>query len=169
MFKAFRDYYRKWDEGGRPGYDTFEKLVIADRTSILAAYISGQVALYEGVQPQEEPQIKASAKDSQYLLWPGPTWDHFAFNLTLPSKMFNDARVRQAFQLALDYKAIADPLGRGWTYSAITHSQFPESFSSDEVSKMPGYNPATKQADIAGAVKLMEAAGHKDGTGMKWK
>ena len=31
------------------------------------------------------------------------------------------------------------------------------------------YNPATKQADIAEAIKLMEAAGHKDGSGLKWK
>ncbi len=168
-FKANPDYYRSWDEGGRPGFDTFEKLVIADRASALAAYVSGQTGIFTAIRPEEEPQIKASAKDSQFLLWPGPTWDHFAFNLNLPSKMFNDPRVRQAFQLALDYKALNDPLGRGWTFSAITHSQFPESFTSDEVSKMPGYNQATKAADIAEAVKLMEAAGHKDGTGMKWK
>jgi ABC-type transport system substrate-binding protein len=90
-------------------------------------------------------------------------------NLTLPNGMFKDERVRQALMLVLDYKAIAEPLGRGWTYSAITHSQFPEAWTSDEVSKLPGYNPATKQADIAEAVKLMEAAGHKDGTGMKFK
>ena len=169
VFKANPDYYRSFDEGFRPGFDTMERLVIADRASTLAAFISGQISEYGGVQPQEEPQIKASLKDAQYFLWPGPTWDHFAFNLTLPSKMFNDVRVRQAFQLALDYKAIADPLGRGWTYSAITHSQFPESMTSDEVAKLPGYNPATKAADIAEAVKLMDAAGHKDGTGMKWK
>jgi peptide/nickel transport system substrate-binding protein len=167
VFTAFPDYYRSWDEGGRPGFATFEKIVIADRASSLAAYISGQTSIFTGIQPQEEPQIKASAKDSQYLLWPGPTWDHFAVNTTLPQ--FKDWRIRQAFQLALDYKAINDPLGKGWTYSAGTHSQFPESLSSEEVSKLPGYNQATKQADIAEAVKLMDAAGHKDGSGLKFK
>jgi peptide/nickel transport system substrate-binding protein len=167
VFKANPTYYRNFDEGGRPGFDTMERLVIADRASALAAYISGQISEYSGIRPEEEPQIKASSKDSQFMLYPGPTWDHFAVNLNNP--MFKDDRVRQAFQLALDYKALADPLGKGWTYSAITHSQFPESLSSEEVSKLPGYNPATKQADIAEAVKLMDAAGHKDGTGLKFK
>lgn len=168
VFKAFPDYYRSWDEGGRPGFDTFEKLVIADRASTLAAYISGQIGIFSGIRPEEEAQLQASAKGSQFLLWPGPTWDHFAFNLTLPSKMFADGRVRRAFMLALDYKALADPLGKGWTYSAVTHSQFPESFSSEEVSKMPGYNQANKQADIAEAKKLLDAAGHKDGASLVW-
>ncbi len=169
VFKANPDYYRKFDEGGRPGYDTMERITISDRSSALAAFISGQISEYGGVQPQEEPQIKASSKDSQWFLWPGPTWDHIAMNLTLPNGMFKDDRVRQAIMLAVDYKALADPLGRGWIYSAITHSQFPESLSSEQVSKLPGYNPATKAADIAEAVKLMEAAGHKDGAGMKFK
>jgi ABC-type transport system substrate-binding protein len=34
---------------------------------------------------------------------------------------------------------------------------------------LPGYNPATKQADLAEAVKLMDAAGHKEGSGLKFK
>jgi ABC-type transport system substrate-binding protein len=46
---------------------------------------------------------------------------------------------------------------------------FPESWSSDEISKMPGYNQATKAADIAEAQKLMAAAGHAGGAGMAFK
>ncbi len=168
VFKRNPEYYRSWDEGHSPSYDTYEKIVIADRATTLAAYITGQISRHSGMRPEEEPQIAASSKDSLYYLWPGPTWDLFAMNLTLPSKMFNDSRVRMAFQLALDYKALNDPLGKGWTYSAVTHSQFPESFTADEVSKMPGYNPATKQADLAEAMKMLEASGHKDGTGLKW-
>jgi peptide/nickel transport system substrate-binding protein len=167
-FKAFPDYYRSWDEGGRPGWDTYEKIVISDRAAQLAAYISNQVHIFGGLRPEEEPQIKASAQDSMYYLWPGPTWDHFAMNLTLPDGRFKDERIRNAFMLALDYPALNNPLGKGWTYAAVVHSQFPESLTHDEVSKMPGFNPATKQKDLADAVKLMEAAGHKDGTGLKW-
>jgi peptide/nickel transport system substrate-binding protein len=167
VFQANPDYYRSWDEGGRPGFEKFEKLVIADRASALAAYVSDQISILASVRPEEEAQLKASARDTQYVLGPGPTWDHFAMNLSNP--MFKDERVRQAFQLALDYKAISDPLGRGWTYSAVTHSQFPESFTSEEVKKLPGYNPDTKQKDIAEAVRLMEAAGFKEGVGLKFK
>ena len=53
-------------------------------------------------------------------LTPGPTWDHFAVNLKMPQ--FQDDRVRQAFQLALDYKAFSDPLGAGWLYGAPVHA-----------------------------------------------
>jgi ABC-type transport system substrate-binding protein len=168
VFKKFPDYYRSWDEGHRPGWDVYEKIVIADRASELAAYISDQTNIFRAIRPEEEPQIKSSAPDSQYYLWPGPTWDLFAMNLTLPSGMFKDARVRTAFMLALDYPVLNDPLGKGWTYSAVTHSQFPESFSHEEVSKLPGYNKDTKQKDLQEAHRLMEAAGHKDGAGMKW-
>jgi peptide/nickel transport system substrate-binding protein len=168
VFKRFPDYYRSWDEGHSPSYDAYEKIVISDRASILAAYISNQISHFGSIRPEEEPQLKSSAKDSLYYLWPGPTWDLFAMNLTLPNGMFKDARVRTAFMLALDYPALNNPLGKGWTYSAVTHSQFPESFSPEEVSKMPGFNTATKAADVAEAHKMMEAAGHKEGVGLAW-
>ena len=165
-FKANPNYYRSYDEGGRPGVDTYENVVIGDRASTLAAFLSGQIDVFSAVQPQEEPQVRSSMKDAQWYLTPGPTWDHFAMNLKLP--MFQDDRVRQAFQLAIDYKAYSDPLGKGWLYCGPTHEMFPESLTSDEISQMPGYNPATKQADIANAVKLMDAAGYHDGQGMSW-
>jgi ABC-type transport system substrate-binding protein len=106
-------------------------------------------------------------KGVQKSLTPGPTWDHFAVNLKLPQ--FQDDRVRQAFQLALDYKAFSEPLGAGWLYGGPVHAMFPESLTSEEIAKMPGYNPATKAADLANAQKLMEAAGFKDGQGIKFK
>ncbi len=168
VFKAHPDYYRAWDEGGRPGFDTYEKLVISDRASTVAAYISGQIGILSGVRPEEEPQLLASSKDSMYNLWPGPTWDHFAFNLTWAAGPWKDARVRKAIAMAVDYKAMNDPLGAGWTYSAVLHSQFPESLTHEQVSKLPGYNQATRQADIAEAMKMMDAAGYKEGAGLKW-
>ena len=166
-FKAHPDYYRKFEEGGRPGYDTYEDLVITDRGSLVAAFISGQIDTLTAVRPEEEPQLRGSALKAQFSLTPGPTWDHFAINMKLPQ--FQDDRVRQAFQLAMDYKAFSEPLGAGWLYTGPVHSMFPESIPSDEIAKLPGYNPATKAQDIAEAAKLMEAAGFKEGQGMGWK
>ena len=65
VYKANPDYYRKWDEGGRPGFDTWESQVIADRASTLAAYISERRSSLSGILPEEEQQIKSSPKDSQ--------------------------------------------------------------------------------------------------------
>ncbi|RLT26393.1 MAG: ABC transporter substrate-binding protein [Chloroflexi bacterium] len=165
-FKANPDYFRNFDEGARPGWDNYEKVVIVDRGSLVAAFISGQIDVLNAVQPQEEAQVFA-VKGAQKSLTPGPTWDHFAVNLKLPQ--FQDDRVRQAFQLALDYKAFSDPLGAGWLYGGPVHTMFPESLTSDEIGKLPGYNAATKAADIANAQKLMEAAGFKEGAGIKFK
>ena len=165
-FKANPEYYRQWDDGGRPGFDTIEKVVIADRGSIIAAFISGQIDVVSGIQPQEESQIQ-SVKGVQMSLTPGPTWDHFAVNLKMPQ--FQDDRVRQAFQLALDYKAFSEPLGKGWLYAGPIHAMFPEAIPPEEIAKMPGYNPATKAADLANAQKLMEAAGFPQGQGIKFK
>ena len=167
VFKANPDYYRSWDEGGRPGIDTYEKIVIGDRTSVIAAYISGQLGVIQSIQPQEEGQIKASSKDSQWFLNPGPTWDHFAMNLNIP--LFKDDRVRKALHLAIDFKEINDPLGKGWIYTGPLHALFPEALTSEEISKLPGYNQATKAQDTANAAKMMEAAGFKDGQGLAFK
>jgi len=165
-FKANPEYYRSFDEGGRPGVDNYEKVVIPDRGSLVAAFISGQIDVLAAVQPQEEAQV-FSNKAVQKSLTPGPTWDHFAVNLKLPQ--FQDDRVRQAFQLALDYKGFSDPLGAGWLYAGPVHAMFPESITADDIAKMPGYNPATKAADTANAAKLMEAAGFPQGQGIKFK
>ena len=166
-WKANPDYYRSWDEGGRPGIATTDRLVIVDRSSLVAAFISGQIDQLSAVRPEEEPQLKASAPNAQLSLTPGPTWDHFAVNMKLPQ--FQDDRVRQAFQLAMDYQAFSEPLGKGWLYSGPLHSMFPEAPQSDEIAKLPGYNKDTKAKDNAEAAKLMEAAGFPQGQGMGWK
>ncbi len=166
VFKANPDYYRKWDEGGKPGIDSVEIIVIGDRSSALAAFISGQLSTLAGVQPHEEPQIKASRKDAQWFTQPSSTWDHWAVNLKNP--LFQDDRVRQAMQLSIDYKALGDGAGPGWLYSGPLHSMFPEALTSDEVKALPGYNPDTKEKDQADAAKLMAAAGFPDGAGMKF-
>jgi len=165
-FKANPDYYRNWDEGARPSMDTYEDVVIADRGSIVAAFISGQIDVITGVQPQEEAQI-ANVKGAQKSLTPGPTWDHFAVNLKLPQ--FQDDRVRQAFQLAMDIPYVSDPLGKGWLFAGPVHAMFPESLTSEELSKLPGFNPATKAKDTDEARKLLAAAGFPEGQGIKFK
>jgi len=165
-FKANPEYYRQWDDGGRPGYDTYEDVVIQDRGSLVAAFISGQIDVLTAVRPEEEAQVNA-VKGVQLSLTPGPTWDLFAMNMKL--QQFKDERVRMAFHLALDHKAFSDPLGKGWLMSGPTHSMFPESIPADEIAKLPGYNAATKAADIAEANKRLEAAGFPQGQGLTFK
>src|SRR5690606_35608349 len=82
---------------------------------------------------------------------------------------FGDARVRQALQLSMDYAAVADAWGEGWLYSGPLHVMFPEAYTSEEIKARPGYNPETKEQDIAEAVKRMAAAGYPEGEGISFK
>src|SRR5204862_1517310 len=116
-------------------------VVIADRSSTIAAFLSGQISWIEGIQPQEEAQIRAGAKDALRYTSMFYVNTQLQWNVTLPQ--FKDPRVRKAIQLAIDYKALADPLGK-WTNCAITQAAYPEAWKPDEVAKLPGYNQATK-------------------------
>jgi ABC-type transport system substrate-binding protein len=145
-----------------------EYIAIADRAAQMAAYISNQLSYIGAVKPEEEAQLQASAKDTLWYYWPRYDWDVLSFFMEHP--LFKDLRVRKAYQLALDYGKVNDPIyGTKWAPAAVLHSLFPEAFTPAEVLKMPGYNKATKAADIAEAVKLMDAAGHKEGVGMEYK
>jgi peptide/nickel transport system substrate-binding protein len=164
-FKANPEYYRSWDEGGRPGFDTHEQIVIADRASTLAAFLSGQISRFDSIRPEEEEQLKSRLKGLQRYESMGFTCSQLIFNVTIPQ--FKDQRVLKAMQLMIDYPSLNDPDGK-WTHAMITHPYYPEAFRPDEISKLPGYNTATKQQDIAEGVRMMEAAGFKEGAGWSW-
>ena len=78
---------------------------------------------------------------------------------------FSDERVRQAMTVVVDGQAI----GEGF-YGELTKPSGPfvstwgnSAISSAEIMKRPGWNPATREADIANAKKLFAAAGFPDG------
>ena len=167
VFKANPDYYRTAEEGARPSYDTFEKIVMSDRAAQVAAFISGQIGVLATIQPHEEPQVRASVGDAQWFGQPNFGWNHFAVNTKLP--FFADDRVRQALQMSMDYAGIADAWGPGWLYSGPLHVMFAEAYTSDEIKAKPGYNPDTKEADIAEAAKRLAAAGYPEGEGISFK
>ena len=115
-------------------------------------------------QPWSEVQAVGKARpDAARLTWDYGYIHYLRFNNKKP--LFADERVRRALTLVIDGKAIGDafygelasptgPLVSTWTNEAIPAS---------EIVKRPGWNPATREADIAEAKKLMEAAGFKEG------
>jgi len=167
VFTPHPNYYRQWDDGGRPGIDAVEYLVIGDRASELASFLTGELSVISAIQSHEEPQIRSSVGDAQWFAQPNLGWYHFAVNQKLP--FFAEDRVRQAFQLSMDFNALGDSVGDGWLYSGPLHVMFPEALKSDELATLPGYNPATKEQDIAEAVRLLDAAGYPEGDGIKFK
>ncbi|MGI8552214.1 MAG: ABC transporter substrate-binding protein [Dehalococcoidia bacterium] len=162
-FKKFPKYWQT----GKPNFDSLIGRAVSDRASAISAFINGQLNVFGGYLPSDETAIKGVRRDALFYKYPGPTWDHFRFNMTRP--FFKDFRVRKAFQLAIDYKALGDAGDPGWRFTGSLHSSFPEAWKPEKIAQQPGYNPKTKQEDIANALKLLEAAGFPKGQGLNFK
>ena len=130
---------------------------------MLTAFAQEKFDYFQGPTLSERESLKKLGTNYREENWVLGNWNHFRFNTT--RKPFTDARVRKALFLALDYAAINDGYyGKGqWEYTGPLVAAFPEAIPSAEIAKMPGYNPATKQADIKTAKDLMNAAGYVDG------
>lgn len=110
--------------------------------------------------------IEAVAKgrpDAQALRWDYGYLHYKRFGMT--RKPFNDVRVRQALALATDVTALGEGYyGSGmWDYSGPLVSTWPEALTVAQIKSRPGWNPATRETDIAEAKKLMAAAGFPEG------
>lgn len=170
VFKANPDYYRTWDEGGRPGFETQEHLILPDRSANMAAFITGEIASITNIEAHESPQIESSVPDALWYEQMHNNWTYFAMNPNLPNlPWFADQRVRRAMQLSIDYKTLGDGRGSDWLYTGPLFVGFPEALTSDEVKALPGYNPDTKEADIAEALSLLDSAGYPEGQGITFK
>src|SRR5690606_1104892 len=88
---------------------------------------------------------------------------YFGFNPNRPG--LDNPDVRRAIFLTLDYPALMTTVfGEDfWTPSGPLCSALPGTWSPAEVLQQPGYNPDTKDEDIAEAKRLMDAAGYQDG------
>jgi peptide/nickel transport system substrate-binding protein len=163
-YKKVPNYFR----ANEPYFDKFEQLVIPDRSATITAFISGQVQSIGALQNHELTTLKAAKPDANYYTWVDSNWMHFRPNMSYAP--FADFRVRKAMMLATDHAALGDGYwGEGWGYQAALHPGFPEAWKSDKVKTLPGYNPETKEADRAEAVKMMEAAGYANGAGIEFE
>lgn len=164
--ETFKKHPKYWQQG-LPMFDVGELRAIADRASALSAFINGDIHVFTSYLAHEQTAIKGVRGDTLFYSYPGPTWDHFRFNVE--RKPFTDVRVRKAFQLAIDYKALGDAGDPGWTFTGSLHSSFPEAWKPEKIGQQPGFNPATKKQDIEEAQKLLEAAGFPKGAGISFK
>ncbi|MDA0301886.1 MAG: ABC transporter substrate-binding protein, partial [Chloroflexi bacterium] len=134
---------------GQPYFDSIRKTVIGDRASQVAALIDRQTDLLSGAVERE--------RDAQFFEYPGVNWWHIRWNHL--NEVLADPRVRQAFWLATDRGEIMSGFfGAGWGLAGVAVTAFPESWDAATLETLPGYNPATRDADRAEAARLMEAA-----------
>ena len=159
-----RETYTRFDKSwrGKPHFDKYVRLAIPDQAAIVAAFISKQTSVLPSPTDQQRQSIKSARPDALYYETPGYLWNNIRPNHKVEA--FKDFRVRKAISLALNYQEIAESnYGKAATYLAAIGAAYPESWSSEKVLSMPGFNPKTKDKDIADAVKMMTASGREGG------
>ena len=154
---------------GEPHFAATKAVYLSDLTAQQSAFISGQSAAITIPDPPALKTVRQGKPDANLYTWVDSNWEHLRFSMTY--KPFQDFRVRQALHLAEDYKANGDAeygADGGWAYQAALCPGYPEAWGPDKVQAIAGYNPATKQADIADAVKMLAAAGFPNGKGIEF-
>ena len=153
-----RDQYIKYDRnddywGGKPYLDGIDYAIIPDPTSALLAFKSGAVDMI-GIQTKDAADMIKSGFDVRESAT-------FVFNMSLlpnsvdPESPWNDIRVRQAFEYAIDKETLIKGLTYG--YGHISNQTF--------LDTQAYYNPDVVgyPYDLAKAKALMVEAGFPDG------
>ncbi len=155
-----------WDK--MPGnLDRVEFNVIGNAATRVAALLSGDVDMIYTVPPQDMQRLSGSA-DLKVLQVPELRTVFLGFDQSRPELLksdvkganpFKDVRVRQAFNMAVDMKAIQQRVMRGQSHpTGLLYG--------------PGVNGWTEASDmrypldVAGAKKLLADAGYPEGFGV---
>ena len=158
VFEKNPDYWKK----GRPFLDRFKWVVIPDFNSAATAFAQGKLSAISTLGKVPRQTVEKLLPTAVDYTWQQGTWRNLRFQVT--RKPFDDVRVRNALFLALNFAQINEPLyGDKWDYTGPVPSPYKEALQGSKLKTMPGFNSATKDADIAKAKQLMAAAGFPDG------
>ncbi|MBI2907650.1 MAG: ABC transporter substrate-binding protein [Chloroflexi bacterium] len=149
---------------GRPYLDGITQYIVPDETARFAAFRTGQLrTMYvasSNLSPSRAETLKKEMSDKVNVARiPGLSIAVVYLNATRPP--FNDVRVRQAVDMALDRKKILGlPETRGETIGPMIRR--PWALPDDELMKRPGYRGVSGE-DIAKAKALLADAGYPRG------
>ncbi|PRY63991.1 peptide/nickel transport system substrate-binding protein [Vreelandella songnenensis] len=148
-FERFEDY---WDTETEGNVSSIVLTPISENASRVAALLSGGVDFIDAVPPNDLERIRESG-DVELIEVPGTRIIGFQLNQE-KVEAFQDVRVRQAVDLAINQEGIADRLMRGFATPAGQFS--PEGYSGHNPDLVPRY-------DLERAQELMAEAGYEDG------
>ena len=152
---------------GRPFFDGIDHFIITDTGTLLAQFKAGQLDMSNGGFTNLAPtQAFELEKDTNGDFRPeavSPSAD-WGLMMNIKKAPFNDARVREAIQLAIDYQQWNDLVydntsGVGCPLMGMAHSF-------EECLTWPGLRPKDGPGgadDVARAKALMAEAGYPDG------
>ena len=139
--------------GKKPKLEKLTAKILPESATRMAALETGEVSLIPNLSPDAIPRMKANPKLSVVVGDPARIM-HIAF--ILGKKPFDNLKVREAFNYAVDRQAIVDTVMMGLAKVADAHLYHPSS---------PGFNPNLKayNYDPQKAKKLLAEAGYPDG------
>ena len=152
---------------GRPFFDGIDHTIIVDTSVLISQIKAGQIDMSNGgftnLTPTQVFDLERDTDGKYRAFAVQPTAD-WGLMLNVKKEPFNDARVRQAIQLAIDYQEWNDLVfdntsGVGCPLMGLAHSF-------EECATWPGQRPKDTpegQQDLADAKALMVAAGYPDG------
>lgn len=148
-FERFEGY---WDTESEGNVSRIVLTPIAENASRVAALLSGGVDFIDAVPPNDLQRVRNAQGANLYEI-PGTRIIGFQLNEERV-EAFQDPRVRQAVDLAINQEGIADRLMRGFATPAGQFS--PEGYSGHHPDLVPRY-------DLERAQALMAEAGYAEG------
>ncbi|MEC9272141.1 MAG: ABC transporter substrate-binding protein, partial [Chloroflexota bacterium] len=152
---------------GRPFFDGIDHFIITDTGTLLAQFKAGQLDMSNGgftnLAPTQAFELEKDT-NGDYRPFPVSPSADWGLMLNVKKAPFNDARVREAIQLAIDYQQWNDLVfdntsGVGCPLMGMAHSF-------EECNTWPGLRPKDGPGgaeDVARAKALMAEAGYPDG------
>ncbi|MEV8017554.1 ABC transporter substrate-binding protein [Streptomyces sp. NPDC086554] len=138
--------------GPRPHLDRLEIQAVADPQARANAVTSGQADVAGSVSPAAVKSA-GGAGGRQVVRRKGVT--EYPFIMRTDTEPFDDARVREAFRLATDRKALVDTVFLGYGQIA---NDLPTPYDPSYPDDLP-----QRRRDVEKAKKLLKEAGHADG------
>ncbi len=155
-----------WDKG-KPYVDRFRIVTIKDKSTELAAFVSGQIDTASLIASTDRDFVVSNMKDVTIVTFPPPScFYRLALNVT--KKPLDEYRVRRAMYLVMDKKEIGEQIigsFRGeqlWKYPGVLPWSFPDSISQEDLTKHPLYRGPTPE-NVAEAKRLLKEAGYENG------
>ncbi len=149
VLDRFDDYWR----GDLPYLDRVVFTPVSDEAARMVALRTGAVDLITAVPSQLLPSLMANQnRGFELLVAPGTSWRMATMNTTRPP--FDDVRVRQAVDLALDREELM--LARTFGFGHVDNQIWDEGSFWRMEAELP-------QRDVARARELLAEAGHADG------
>ena len=152
---------------GRPFFDGIDHFIITDTGTLIAQFKADQLDMSNGgftnLSPTQAFELEADTNGAIRPVAVSPSAD-WGLMMNVKKEPFNDPRVREAIQLAIDYQqwnslVFDDTSGVGCPLMGLAHTF-------EECLKWPGLRPKDGPGgaeDIAKAKQLMIDAGFPDG------